>query len=111
MARTVKTSITLSPEAHGIGVRLAMANRMATGSEATLSSIIDGLLIATAKPQKWIEPVYTRRPIGNAGKTTDRIVGWKAFYGDHLIIETDGAGSKPEAQQALDAFVFEELSK
>ena len=105
MARTVKTSITLSPEAHHIGVILAKTDRMANGSEATLSSIINNLLLEqSSEPikEKKIVPVFEM--IGKRKK----LIGFDAWYGDDLI---DTRDTRAAAQQALDAYVYEELSK
>jgi len=95
MARTVKTSITLSPEAHAAAVMLAKLDRMQHGSEATISSVVDGLLIA-AQPKKRIERAYD-------GKT---FVGYNGFYGNHQVAYEEK--TEIAAQMKVDQYAYEE---
>ena len=46
-------------------------------------------------------------PIFSAVGNRRKLVGFDAFYGDHLVGRFD---TKPEAESALDAYVFEELA-
>lgn len=100
MAAKIKTSITLSQAAIHNGTMIAKADRMENGSEATLSSVINTWLESQG-PQKRIE----------ACKDGNRTIGWAGYYGDHLVCQTDGAGSKDECSRQLDSWVREELSK
>ena len=79
--------------------QLVMATRAITRENASVSSLVETLIITAYNQLKRIEPV----------KNGNKTIGWQAFYGDHLVIETDGAGSKPAAQKALDAYAYEEL--
>ena len=71
----------------------------------SVSSMIEALIheayAKRADHLKRIEPIRD-------GK---KIIGWGAHYGMHLVGTFDGAASKPEAERALDAYVYEELSR
>ena len=81
--------------------QIAIAKRKETGMETAKVQIVADLIDAAHAQLKRVEPIKDR----------NRTVGWQAFYGDHYVGTFDGAGSKPEAERALDAYVFEELSK
>ena len=72
-----------------------------TGLDSNRSVAVEHLIEYAHAQIKRIEPIRN-------GK---KVIGWQAFYGDHLVATTDGAYSKTEAQTALDAYVYEELSK
>jgi len=81
--------------------QIATVQRQTTGHETTNTQIVTDLIDSAYAQLKRIVPI-------REGKRT---IGWAAYYGEHFIGEFDGAGSKPEAQRAADAFAFEELSK
>lgn len=93
-------SVYLTESALNAADQLVMADRR-NGQNANRSTVINRVLTEAAAQLKQITPV----------KNGNRIIGWQAWYGDHLVGNFDGAISKPEAQRALDAFVYEELSK
>ena len=69
------------------------------------SSVIEALIHeAYGRRADHLKRVEARRE----GK---KIVGWDYSYGDHHVGYADGAASRPQAEKALDAFVYEELSK
>lgn len=83
--------------------------RKTSGLETSRTTIITVLVEEAAsrveaqpQPLKRIEPIRNQK---------NRLIGWRATYGGHLVGTFDGAGSKPEAEQALDRFVYEELSR
>jgi hypothetical protein len=99
-------NLSLSPETRDKLDMLVTRARKSTGLETSRTTIITVLVEAAAarveaQTQKRIEPIRN-------GK---KITGWAAYYGDHYVTTVDGAGSKDEAQQALDRFVYEELSR
>lgn len=95
MAR-LQTNLSLSEDK-----RIKLDQIVGTKPNGTTMVQVVGELIETAYAQlKRIEPIRN-------GKKT---VGWVAFYGDHCVGEFD-LMDKPAAQRALDAYVYEELSK
>lgn len=85
---------------------IAMVTRMTTTDRGMISKsdFIETLIRKADKetqPQKHIEAI----------RDGNKLIGWRARYGDHIVGEFDGAASKPQAERALDAFVYEELSK
>lgn len=102
MATKIKTSITLSQDALDELEALSANDTHRYSGSSVVESLIHQAYAARADHLKRVDAIKN-----DQGRT----IGWAAFYDGRLIIETDGAGSKPQAQKALDAFVFEELSK
>lgn len=69
-----------------------------------------GALIEALVRKEWAAMTRARKRI-EAIRDGNKLIGWAAYYGDHFVAEFDGAASKPQAERALDAFVYEELSK
>ena len=97
----LRTSIYIDESTLMKADQLVMATRAMTRENASVSSIVETLIVTAFNQLKRVEPI----------RDGNKIVGWTASYGDHLVTSMDGAGSKPEAERALDAYVFEELSK
>lgn len=81
--------------------QVAIAARRSDGSDANRSTVVEQLINQAYTNLKRIEPI----------KNGNKTVGWAAYYGAHCVGEFDGAASKPAAQLALDAYVYEELSR
>lgn len=83
--------------------------RKTSGLETSRTTIITVLVEEAHARVEAHQPGQEKRiePIRDGKKIT----GWRAFYGDHYVTTVDGAGSKDEARRALDAYVYEELSR
>ncbi len=105
MART-QINLSITDETRDKLDMLVTMMRKQTGLETSRTTIITVLVEEAAsrveanQPQKRIEPVRD-------GK---KLIGWQAVYGDH-IVGTYDLRDKDKAQQALDRFVYEELSR
>lgn len=77
-----------------------VTNARMAGNDSNRSQAVSSLINQAYANLKRIEPI-------RAGK---KLVGWRAFYGDHIVGDFD-LMDKQGAQQALDRFVYEELSK
>jgi hypothetical protein len=102
MAPKLKTSFTLSEEEVIQLDQIVVAYKYADPQANTSGSSVVGELIRD-------KYVTLKRivPIRENKKT----IGWAAYYGEHFVGQWDGAASKPQAERALDAFVYQELSK
>ena len=82
--------------------RIKLDQIVSTKPNGTTMVQVIGDLIDTAYDQ--LKQIIAR-------KNGNRILGLDYYYGSHHVCYVDGVTSKPEAEKALDAFVFEELSK
>ncbi len=80
--------------------------RKSSGLETSRTTIIT-VLVEEAASRVEASQLKRVEPIRDGKK----LIGWQAVYGDHIVGTFDGAGSKPQAEQALDRFVYEELSR
>ena len=99
MAR-LQTNLSLTEDARIKLDQLVVSQRKTSGDESSRSQVVSTLIECAYANLKRIEPL-------RSGK---KIVGWRAMYGDHTVGEFDLL-DKPQAQKALDAYVYEELSK
>mgnify|MGYP001593512026 CR=1 FL=1 len=100
MAR-LQTNLSLSEDTLIKADQLMIAIRKSSGAEVSRTTLVTELINQAHDQLKRIVPI-------RLGK---RVVAWDAYYGDHFVGQFGGAGAKPDAERALDAFVFEELSK
>lgn len=94
-------NVNLPPDVIAMVAPLCKTERGDVSNSALVEKLIRDAYAKIA-PAKRIEPVYEM--IGKRKK----LIGFDAWYGDDLI---DTRDTRAAAQQALDAFVFEELSK
>lgn len=101
MATKFKKMVTLSQDALDELEALSANDTHKYNESSVVEALIHDAYGRRADHLKRIDPVRD-------GK---KIVGWAAYYGDHFVAGFDGAASKPQAERALDAFVYEELRK
>lgn len=95
-------NIRLSPEVINMMNGLCITDRGKIERGALIEALVREKWAAVMQPQKRIEAVRDAK---------DKLIGWRGLYGDHEVCMFHGAGSRREAEMALDAFVYEELSK
>jgi len=95
-------NIRLSPEVINMINGLCVTERGKIERGALIEALVRKEWAALKLPAKRIEPVYEM--IGKRKK----LVGFDAWYGDDLIDTRDTLAA---AEDALNAYVFEELSK
>lgn len=81
--------------------QLIAAKRSATNQNVTRTEVVEDLVKQAAANLKRIE----------ARRDDKKTVGWDMYYGDFHVGYVDGVASKPQAEQQLNSWVREELSK